>query len=218
MTASPSSAEGSSGLLDRPKLVLASASPRRLSLLKQIGIVPDAVVSADIDEEPRPGELPRPLAQRLARQKAEHVAAQCTDAALVLGADTVVSVGRRVLPKAEDEKTARACLKLLSGRRHKVLTAVVLRPSAGWPEGTPCERLVETSVIFHRLTDAQIDALIAQGDWKGKAGGYAIQGAAAAHIRQIGGSYSAVVGLPLFETAQLLRGQPVGKPSGGWIA
>lgn len=218
MASSTPSADTPADRTTRPTFVLASASPRRLSLLEQIGIRPDAVVSAEIDEEPRPGELPRALAQRLARQKAERVAAQRTDVALVLGADTVVSVGRRILPKAEDEKTARACLRLLSGRRHRVLTAVVLRPSAAWDAGTPCERLVETSVIFHRLTEVQIDALIAQGDWQDKAGGYAIQGAAAAHIRQIGGSYSSVVGLPLFETAQLLRGQPIGKPSGGWIA
>ncbi|KXV26509.1 Maf family protein [Gluconobacter japonicus] len=202
--------------LKRPALVLASASPRRLALLGQIGIVPDDVVSTDVDEEPRPGELPRALAQRLAREKADYAASQRQDAALIIGADTVVAVGRRILPKAEDEKTARACLRLLSGRNHKVLTAVALRPTVGWVDGVANERLVETSVTFHRLTDSQIDALIAHGDWQGKAGGYAIQGAAAAHIRQIGGSYSAVVGLPLFETAQLLRGQP--RRQGGWIA
>lgn len=194
--------------VQRPALVLASASPRRLDLLKQIGVCPDRVQAADIDEEPRPQELPRVLVRRLAQTKAERIAEQCDDSALILGADTVVAVGRRILPKAEDEKTARACLKLLSGRSHRVYTAVVLRPSVANPNGAACERLVETAVTFHRLTDQQIDALIAQGDWRGKAGGYAIQGAAAAHIRQIGGSYSGVVGLPLFETAQLLRGQP----------
>ena len=204
------------GMTDRPALVLASASPRRLALLKQIGIVPDDVIGTDVDEEPRPGELPRALVQRLARAKADHAAAQRQDAALVIGADTVVAVGRRILPKAEDEQTARACLRLLSGRNHKVLTAVALRPTSAWTDGVANERLVETAVTFHRLTDSQIDALIANGDWQGKAGGYAIQGAAAAHIRQIGGSYSAVVGLPLFETAQLLRGQP--RRQGGWIA
>ncbi|MBS1063737.1 Maf family protein [Gluconobacter wancherniae] len=199
-----------------PALVLASASPRRLDLLSQIGIVPDAVVSADVDEEPRPGEMPRPLSERLARAKADHVANLRADPALVLGADTVVAVGRRILPKAEDEATARRCLTLLSGRRHKVITTVVLRPTKAWEAGRSSERVVESTVIFARLTNDHIDALIAQGDWRGKAGGYAIQGAAAAHIRQIGGSYSAVVGLPLFETAQLLRGQI--RREGGWIA
>ncbi|EHH68102.1 Maf family protein [Gluconobacter morbifer] len=206
---------GQAGTPERPAFVLASASPRRLSLLGQIGIVPDGILAADVDEEPRPGELPRPLAQRLAAEKAERIAIGLNEPALVLGADTVVAVGRRILPKAEDEKTARACLRLLSGRRHKVITAVALRPTGAWPKGVSHERVVETAVTFHRLTPEQIDALIAFGDWQGKAGGYAIQGAAASHIRQIGGSYSSVVGLPLFETAQLLRGQP--KRQGGWV-
>ena len=128
----------------------------------------------------------------------------------------VDGVGRRNLAEAGEEESARGCLRLLSGRRRKGLSAVALRPTAGWPDGVANERLVETAVTFHRLTDSQIDALIVNGDWQGKAGGYAIQGAAAAHIRQTGGSYSAVVGLPLFETAQLLRGQP--RRPGGWIA
>ncbi|QDH24595.1 septum formation protein Maf [Neokomagataea tanensis] len=211
----PDSVVPESAALLRPSLVLASASPRRLELLKQIGVTPDRVVPANVDEEPRPQELPRVLVRRLAQTKAQHSVGQCSDSALILAADTIVCVGRRILPKAEDEQTARSCLKLLSGRNHKVYTAVVLQPSALNTRGVQCERLVETTVAFNRLTDQQIDALIQQGDWRGKAGGYAIQGAAAAHIRQIGGSYSAVVGLPLFETAQLLRGQP--GLSGAWV-
>ncbi|WP_018979850.1 Maf family protein [Saccharibacter floricola] len=193
---------------ERPALILASASPRRLALLEQIGLPPDEIRPADIDETPQAGELPRPYAARMAREKAEKIARETTKPALILGSDTVIAVGRRILPKALDEDTARHCLSLLSGRRHKVLTSVVCCPSAAWPEGHHNARLVETSVIFNRLTSQQIDALIAQGDWHGKAGGYALQGAAAAYIRQISGSASGVVGLPLFETAQLLRGQP----------
>ena len=180
-------------------LILASASPRRLALLAQIGITPDAVAPTDIDETPLKGELPRPHAQRLARAKA---AAAHRDGAFILAADTVVAVGRRILPKAESAAQARACLELLSGRRHTVLTAVVLHA----PDGRQAERVVETAVTFARLTTAQIGAYLEGGEWQGKAGGYAIQGAAAAHIRFLSGSHSAVVGLPLFETAQLLRG------------
>ena len=186
----------------RPRLVLASASPRRLALLAQIGLRPDAVIPAEIDESPRPDESPRLCAVRLARAKAEAVAARAPDA-LILAADTLVAAGRRILPKAETEAEARACLGLLSGRRHRVLTALALRT----PEGRISQRLVTSIVTFARLPPAQIDALIAAGDWRGKAGGYAIQGAAAASIRFLSGSHSAVVGLPLFETAQLLRGQ-----------
>ncbi len=186
----------------RPRLVLASASPRRLALLAQIGLRPDAVIPAEIDETPRPDESPRLCAVRLARAKAEAVAARAPDA-LILAADTLVAAGRRILPKAETEAEARACLGLLSGRRHRVLTALALRT----PEGRISQRLVTSIVTFARLPPAQIDALIAAGDWRGKAGGYAIQGAAAASIRFLSGSHSAVVGLPLFETAQLLRGQ-----------
>ncbi len=182
-----------------PPLILASASPRRLALLAQIGITPDAVVPTDTDETPLKGELPRPHAQRLARAKA---AAAHRDGAYVLAADTVVAVGRRILPKAETEQQARQCLELLSGRRHTVLTAVVVHA----PGGRQAERVAETAVTFARLTRAQVEAYLATGEWQGKAGGYAIQGAAAAHIRFLGGSHSAVVGLPLFETAQLLRG------------
>jgi septum formation protein len=181
------------------RLVLASASPRRLALLAQIGIVPAAVLAPEIDETPGRAELPRPLALRLARAKAAAVAAP---GAYVLAADTVVACGRRILPKAGDEAEARRCLALLSGRRHRVFTAVVLLA----PDGRAAERVCETAVTFARLGEAQIAAYLASGEWRGKAGGYAIQGLAAAHIRALSGSYSGVVGLPLFETAQLLRG------------
>ena len=182
------------------RLVLASASPRRLALLAQIGITPDRVAAADIDETPKKAELPRPLALRLAHGKAAAVAEA---AGYVLAADTVVALGRRILPKAETEAQARHCLGLLSGRRHNVITAVVL---AG-PDGSRTERCVTSVVAFARLTDEQIAAYLAGGEWHGKAGGYAIQGMAASFIRFLSGSYSNVVGLPLFETAQLLRGR-----------
>ena len=180
-------------------LVLASASPRRLALLAQIGIVPDRVVSTDIDESVLPDELPRGHAQRLARAKAAAV-----DAAedYVLAADTVVAMGRRILPKTETEAEARRCLLLLSGRRHRVLTSVALRT----PDGRLGGRLVQSVVGFPRLTERQVVAYLASEEWRGKAGGYAIQGRAAAFVRFLSGSYSNVVGLPLFETAQLLRG------------
>ena len=179
--------------------MLASASPRRLALLAQIGLVPDRIVPADIDETPLRDETPRLAAQRLARAKA---ATAPQDGAFTLAADTVVAVGRRIMPKAEDAETARNCLALLSGRRHRVLTAVVVTA----PDGRSAERLSESVVGFARLTARQVDAYLAGGEWRGKAGGYAIQGAAAAHIRFLSGSYSGVMGLPLFETAQLLRG------------
>jgi septum formation protein len=187
-----------------PKLVLASASPRRLDLLAQIGVIPDRVLASDIDETPLRNEQPRPYARRMAHAKAEAVRANDPDAAnaLVLSADTVVAAGRRILPKTETEAEARACLTLLSGRRHRVLTAVVLIA----PDGRRSERLVESIVTFARLTRQQIDAALASEEWRGKAGGYAIQGRAAGVIRFLSGSYSNVVGLPLFETAQLLRG------------
>ena len=180
-------------------LILASSSPRRLMLLKQIGIVPGQVVSPDIDETPARDENPRLYAERMARAKAAAVpSANC----LVLAADTVVAAGRRILPKAEDAAQVRACLTLLSGRRHRVLTAIVLAA----PDGRITERVVESAVTFNRLTDAQIDRYVATREGEGKAGGYAINGHAASFIRFLSGSYSAVVGLPLFETAQLLRG------------
>lgn len=182
-------------------LVLASASPRRLDLLRQIGIEPAAIDPADIDETPRRGELPGPHARRLAREKAEAVAARRPDA-LVLAADTVVAVGRRILPKAETEAEARDCLDLLSGRRHRVHGGVAL----ALPDGRRLERLVETSVAIKRLDASELDAYLATGEWRGKAGGYAIQGRAATLVRWMEGSYSNVVGLPLHEVAGLLRG------------
>jgi septum formation protein len=177
-------------------LVLASASPRRLELLAQIGIIPERVVVPDVDETPLRHELPRDYARRIARSKAAAVAGD-----LVLAADTVVAAGRRILPKAETEAQARACLILLSGRRHRVLTAVVVARASGERR----ERLVESTVTFARLSQAEVDRYLAGGEWRGKAGGYAIQGEAARFIRFLSGSYSGVVGLPLFETAQLLR-------------
>ncbi|MDX9863036.1 MAG: nucleoside triphosphate pyrophosphatase [Rhodospirillales bacterium] len=188
---------------DREKalFVLASASPRRRDLLAQVGLSPDRIVPAEVDERPRPRELPREVASRLAEAKARAVAGRFPGA-FVLGADTVVACGRRVLPKAEEEGEARACLELLSGRRHRVLGGVAVIDPAGRMVG----RLVTTAVTFKRLAPTEIDHYIASGEWQGKAGGYAIQGLAALYVRQIVGSYSNVVGLPLFETAALLKG------------
>jgi len=182
-----------------PGLVLASASPRRLALLAQIGITPDRVIAPDIDETPLRDELPRQHAQRLARAKAAAVTAP---GCYVLAADTVVAVGRRILSKALSEQDARHCLALLSGRRHRVMTAVVLRT----PDGRGAERLVQSIVGIARLSERQIEDYLAGGEWAGKAGGYAIQGRAAAFVSFLSGSHSNVVGLPLFETASLLRG------------
>mgnify|MGYP002780162840 CR=1 FL=1 len=178
--------------------MLASASARRHALLARLGVVPARVVAADIDETPHRAELPRDYARRMAREKA---AAVTPDGAHVLAGDTVVAVGRRILPKAEDEATARACLTLLSGRRHAVLSAVALRA----PDGTVRERLSETQVRFKRLSPAEMEAYIASGEWHGKAGGYAIQGMAEALIPWMQGSHSGVIGLPLFETRALLK-------------
>lgn len=182
-------------------LVLASASPRRLDLLRQIGVIPDAVEPADIDESPLKKETPRLLALRLAKAKAALVAGR-RPGAFVLGADTVVAVGRRVLPKAETIEEARACLALLSGRNHRVLTAVAVHR----PDGRMAARLVETRVEVKRLTDREIEAYLASGEWHGKAGGYGVQGLAGGFIMGLHGSYSAVVGLPLYETRCLLEG------------
>ena len=184
-----------------PRLVLASASPRRLDLLAQIDLRPDAVAPAEIDETPLPNETPRLLALRLAVAKAAKVAAEQPDA-YVLAADTVVAVGRRVLPKVETEAQGRDCLELLSGRAHKVLTAVALRA----PDGRAASRLVESRLHVRRLTSADITAYLATGEGIGKAGGYAIQGRAGAFVMSLQGSYSAVVGLPLYETLNLLSG------------
>lgn len=183
-------------------LILASASPRRRDLLGQIGIVPAAIRPADINETPLPGELPRPHALRLAREKARTCAAAGDgDGAVILAADTVVAMGRRILPKATDVETARACIARLSGRRHTVHGAIVLIA----PNGAERIRHIETSVAFKRLHDDEITRYIDSGEWDGKAGGYAIQGRAAAFVRRIGGSYSNVVGLDLFATAQMLK-------------
>jgi septum formation protein len=185
-------------------LLLASASPRRLELLAQIGIVPAAILAPEIDETARKGERPRALALRLARAKGEAAARMHAEAGrcLTLSADTVVAVGSRVIEKTDDPAEARRALALLSGRRHLVITAIVL----GAPDGRKAERVAETVVSFARLGTEQMDAYLASGEWRGKAGAYAIQGRAAAFIRAISGSHSNVVGLPLFETAQLLRG------------
>ncbi|UVO55255.1 nucleoside triphosphate pyrophosphatase [Sphingomonas sp. SUN039] len=182
------------------RLILASASPRRLDLLARIGVVPDAIDPADFDEAPLKDETPRAHAVRLARDKALAVAAR-HPGSVVLAADTVVGAGRRILPKAEDEGVARSCLTLLSGRRHHVFTAVAVVDA----EGRLRERLSDTRLSFALLTPVMIDSYIAGGEWRGKAGGYAIQGTAEAFVRDLAGSHSGVVGLPLFETRNLLR-------------
>jgi septum formation protein len=183
-------------------LVLASASPRRLALLAQIGVVPAAIIPADIDETPLADESPRNLAMRLAAAKAAAAASLRPDAA-ILAADTVVAVGRRILPKAETQAQAASCLALLSGRRHFVFGGICL----ALPGAKASLRLSVTTLAFKRLTAAEIDAYLAGGEWDGKAGGYAIQGAAAAFVRFLSGSYSNVVGLDLFEVAQMLKGR-----------
>ena len=183
-----------------PSLVLASASPRRLDLLRQVGIEPVAIDPAHIDETPGPRELPRAYALRMARAKLAAVACR-HPGAVVLAADSVVVCGRRILPKAETAEEARSCLGLLSGRRHRVLGGIAV----GTPQGPVRARLVETVVRFKRLEPAEVDDYIDSDEWRGKAGGYAIQGRAAQFVSFISGSYSTVVGLPLFETAQLLK-------------
>jgi septum formation protein len=184
-----------------PRLVLASASPRRLDLLRQIGLEPAAVEAAEIDESPLKDETPRRLALRLADEKAAGVAARQA-ASYVLAADTVVALGRRVLPKAESADEVRDCLRLLSGRAHRVLTGLC----AIAPDGRRVRRLVESRVHFKRLTDAEIAGYAAAGDGQGKAGGYAIQGRAGRFVISLQGSYSGVVGLPLYEAANMLAG------------
>lgn len=192
----------------RPELILASASPRRLALLNQIGIEPEHLVPAHIDETPEKNELPRKLAQRLADQKAiaaQHKAKTTGIAAnaLVLAADTVVAVGRRVLPKAETMEEASMCLRLLSGRSHRVFTGVTVIT----PSGATRKRLVETRLRFKRLSNREIESYLASAEWRDKAGGYAIQGIACAFVIKLQGSYSGVVGLPLNETVSLLAGE-----------
>jgi nucleoside triphosphate pyrophosphatase len=185
----------------RPKLVLASASPRRLELLRQIGLAPDAVDPAEIDEAPQADETARLLAMRLARAKAETCAGRHPDA-FVLAADTVVAVGRRLLGKPDDAADARRMLQLLSGRAHRVLTAVAARA----PDGRAGARLSETRVHFKRLTKPELAAYVASDEWAGKAGGYGVQGRAGAFVVALNGSYTGVVGLPLYETRALLVG------------
>ncbi|UYH55346.1 Maf family nucleotide pyrophosphatase [Qipengyuania sp. SS22] len=184
--------------MGQPTLILASASPRRRELIARLGVTPAAINPADIDETPAAGERPRDYAIRMAHEKAE---AAASDDGFVLAGDTVVAAGRRILPKAEDAATARKCLELLSGRRHRVLSAIALRA----PDGQLRERLCETMVLFKRLSAEEIDAYLASGEWEGKAGGYAIQGLAEGLISRIQGSHSGVVGLPLYETRTLLK-------------
>jgi septum formation protein len=195
-------------MIGRPKLVLASGSPRRVTLINQAGIEPDALRPADVDETPKRGELPRACANRLARAKAE-AALQLVNVdeelrgAYILSADTVVAVGRRILPKADLLDEAAQCLRLLSGRNHRVHTAVCLVT----PAGSFRQRLVETKVRFKRLNEEDIEAYLASGEWRGKAGAYAAQGIAGSFIVKLVGSYSNVVGLPLYETTALLLGE-----------
>ena len=185
-----------------PPIVLASASPRRRDLLCQIGIEPAAIIPTDINETPHQRELPPRYALRMANEKARAVVLpdDIKDSAVVLAGDTVVAVGKRILPKVETEDQARSCLALLSGRRHRVYGGIALRLT----DGTLRSRLVTSSVIFKRLHRDEIDAYIAAGDWQGKAGGYAIQGPAAAYIRHIEGSYSNIVGFSLYDVSTLL--------------
>jgi septum formation protein len=195
-------------MIGRPKLVLASGSPRRVTLINQAGIEPDALRPADIDETPKRGELPRACANRLARAKADAAlklvrADEELRGSFILAADTVVAVGRRILPKAESLDEAVQCLRLLSGRNHRVHTAVCLVT----PHETFRQRLVETRVRFKRLSDEDIEAYLASGEWRGKAGGYAAQGIAGSFMVKLVGSYSNVVGLPLYETTTLLAGE-----------
>ena len=192
----------------RPRLVLASASPRRLELLQQIGIEPDALLPVDLDETPRKLELPRSLAARLAFEKTQGAARLASSRpelkdAYIIGADTVVSVGRRILPKCEIVAEAAQSLRLLSGRAHRVHSAVCLIT----PKGRVRQKLVETRVRFKRLPASEIEAYLGSGEWRGKAGGYAIQGLAGGFAQKLVGSYSAVVGLPLYETMLLLVGE-----------
>lgn len=198
-----------SQMASAPPLILASASPRRLDLLKQIGIIPDRVISAEVDEAPIKGELPRAHALRLASEKAQKVAPLAPDAA-ILAADTVVACGRRILPKAETEDEARACLNLLSGRRHKVFGGIALR----LPNGRILSRVAQTAVAFKRLSAQEIEGYMRSGEWQGKAGGYAIQGRADAFVRGLMGSYSNVVGLALHDAANLLHAAGLYPPHG----
>jgi septum formation protein len=205
-------------MIGRPKLVLASGSPRRLGLLNQAGIEPDSLLPAEIDEMPMKGELPRALATRLARAKAD-AALQAVRldeelrGSFIIAADTVVAVGRRIMPKAEMLDEAAACLRLLSGRNHRVYSAVCLVT----PKESFRQRLVETRVRFKRLSKEELEAYLASGEWRGKAGGYAVQGLAGAFVVKVVGSYTNVVGLPLQEAVALLSGE--GYPVHfGWLS
>src|SRR5512133_3399667 len=195
-------------MIGRPKLVLASGSPRRVTLINQAGIEPDALRPANVDETPRRGELPRACANRLARAKAEVAldlvrADEELQVAYILAADTVVAVGRRILPKPELVDEASQCLRLLSGRNHRVYTAICLVT----PKESFRQRLIETRVRFKRLSEDDIQAYIGSGEWRGKAGGYAVQGIAGSFVVKMVGSYSNIVGLPLYETISLLGGE-----------
>jgi septum formation protein len=204
-------------MVGRSKLILASGSPRRLSLINQVGITPDHLLPADVDEIPLKGELPRACANRLARLKAETALANVRrdeelKGSYILAADTLVAVGRRILPKAELVDEANQCLRLLSGRNHKVYTGICLvTPKEGFRQ-----RMVETRVRFKRLSEEDLDTYLASGQWRGKAGGYAAQGIAGSFIVKLVGSYTNVVGLPLYETVTLLAGE--GFPiHAGWV-
>lgn len=195
-------------MIGRPKLVLASGSPRRLALLNQAGIEPDALRPVDLDETPKKGELPRACANRLARAKAEEALAMIRlddelRGAFIVAADTVVAVGRRILPKAELVDEASQCLRLLSGRNHRVYTAICLVT----PREAFRQRLIETRVRFKRLNEEDIAGYIGSGEWRGKAGGYGVQGIAGSFVAKLVGSYTNVVGLPLYETVSLLGGE-----------
>ena len=195
-------------MIGRPKLVLASGSPRRLALLNQAGIEPDSLQPADVDEIPVKGELPRALANRLARAKAQAALASVRISeelrgSYILAADTVVAVGRRIMPKADTLEDAAACLRLLSGRNHRVYTGICLVT----PKEAFRQRLVETRVRFKRLSNEDLEAYLASGEWRGKAGGYAVQGLAGTFVVKMVGSYTNVVGLPLYESMSLLGGE-----------
>jgi septum formation protein len=195
-------------MIGRPKLVLASGSPRRVTLINQAGIEPDALRPADLDETPKRGELPRACANRLARAKAEAALDQVRaddelKGAYILSADTVVAIGRRILPKAELLDEAAQCLRLLSGRSHRVYTGLCMIT----PKEAFRQRLVETRVRFKRLSQDDLESYLASGEWRGKAGGYAVQGLAGTFVVKVVGSYSNVVGLPLYETVSLLGGE-----------
>ena len=192
--------------MQNPPLILASASPRRVELLSQLPVIPDRIVATDIDETPQKNELAHALAERLARAKAGHIASQFPEG-FIIAADTVVSCGRRILPKATNDKEVAYCLELLSGRRHRVTTAVcVIKPALMQSPSVTCCRVVVSSVKFKRLSTHEIEHYCKHGEGIGKAGGYAVQGSAAGLISWIEGSYSNIVGLPLYETRNLLVG------------